>query len=127
MLGTRRLALSNRPGLAYLVAGFVVCLGFPLRAWEGHDWNQWRQLTTWEKPASYNDQEGRRDLTPLLGADKSATNGPEALRRWEERRKQYVATIEGTLGEPGSDAHGVRALPSELKKKTGEGQIGRAA
>ncbi len=87
MLRTCRPALQNNPRLACLVAGLAACLGFQAGAWEGHEWSQWRQATTWEKPASHTDQAGRRDLAPLLGGENSATNSPESLRHWEDRRK----------------------------------------
>ena len=116
MRRARRLAFPKGPRAAY-IAGLVVCLALPVAAWEGHEWSQWRQVTTWEKPASHTDQEGHRELMPLLGGENSDTNGPEALRQWEQRRKQYAGTIADILGSPDSGAHGVRTLPSELKKR----------
>jgi oligo-alginate lyase len=98
-----------------MFAALAVCLGWEVGAWEGHEWNQWRKVTTWEKPTSRTDQAGRKHLAPLLGSAVGSTNRTEALRRWEERRKLYEQTIQGILGGPGSGAHGVRALPSDFK------------
>jgi oligo-alginate lyase len=78
----------------------ALCLVCRLNAWEGHQWSQWRQVTTWEKPDLHSSQAGRRDLVPLLGQATSATNRSESRRQWEERRKRYAATIEGILGAP---------------------------
>ena len=60
-LRTRRLASLNGPRVGCLIAGLAACLGFKLQAWEGHEWSQWRQVATWQKPALPTDQAGRRD------------------------------------------------------------------
>ena len=112
MSRTHRLAFQNNPRLACLVAGLAVCLGFQVGAWEGHEWSQWRQATTWEKPASHTDQAGRRDLAPLLGGENSATNMPESLRHWEDRRKQYAGAIQGILGA----LTNLKRLPVEVRE-----------
>ena len=76
----------------------VVC-GTCLLAWEGHDWNQWRQVTTWQKPELRTDQAGQRDLVPVLGSDRSS-NRITSLKGWEEKRKQTASTIQQILGAP---------------------------
>jgi len=84
----------------FLLPGLLLCLACQLHAWEGHEWTQWRQVTTWEEPALHTDQAGRRELVPLLGEASGATNRSESLRHWEDRRKLYAATLERILGAP---------------------------
>jgi oligo-alginate lyase len=93
-------SLPDTSRVAVVVAGLVLCLVGRLQAWEGHDWNQWRQVTTWEKPALQTDQAGRKDLAPLLGTSAGATNRSQALSDWEARRKLYATTIQRILGTP---------------------------
>ncbi len=50
-----------------------------------------------------------------------------ALRHWDEQRKRYAQTIQGILGEPGSSARGVRALPTDLKEGRIAGSVERLA
>ena len=71
-----------------------------LSAWEGHDWDQWRQVTTWQKPELRTDQAGRRDLSPLLGGDESDPNRITSIQDWEEKRRQVASTIQQILGAP---------------------------
>ena len=108
-------SLVNGARVAYL-ATLALCLTARLGAWEGHDWNQWKKVTTWKKPALHTDQAGQRELTPVLGIGTGATNGPEILRHWEQRRRQYAETIQQILGSPGGGALGERALPGSFKK-----------
>src|SRR5215469_11029837 len=86
--------------MAGMLAVLVLCLGLPLRAWEGHDWAKWREVTTWQKPTSHTDQAGRSNLAPVLGGESGATNHAEAMRQWQERRRLYAETIAGILGSP---------------------------
>ncbi len=70
------------------------------QTWEGHDWSQWRQVTTWQKPELSTDQAGRRELAPLLGDERAGTNRVTSLSGWEERRQRIAGTIQRTLGQP---------------------------
>lgn len=79
----------------------LLCTGFlaaTVQAWEGHDWNQWRQVTTWQKPELRTDQAGQRELVSLLGDN--ATNRVASIGGWEERRKQIASTIQQIIGRP---------------------------
>src|SRR2546428_5209445 len=69
-------------------------------AWEGHDWNQWRQVTTWQKPELRTHQAGVREPAPLLGADLTNTNGIVSVAGWEARRKGIADAIQKILGQP---------------------------
>src|SRR5262252_9384696 len=72
------------------------CWAAPLVAWEGHDWNQWKQVTTWYKPQLTSDQVGRSELVPVLGE----TNRAESAKAWEDRRKKFAFAISQVLGVP---------------------------
>jgi len=72
--------------------------GGRVHAWEGHDWNQWRQVTTWQKPELRTEQTGQRELMALLG--ESATNRITTVTGWEARREQIATTVQKILGEP---------------------------
>jgi dienelactone hydrolase len=93
----------------------LLCAGLftvPVRAWEGHDWNRWREVTTWQKPAPQNDQAGRRDLAPLLGGEADGTNRIASVSGWEERRKQIGSTIQQILGQPSN----LKPPPPEVRE-----------
>jgi dienelactone hydrolase len=71
-----------------------------LTAWEGHNWNQWKQITTWQKPALTTDQTGHPELVPVLGGKPAGSNRAESAKAWEERRKQFTSVIAQVLGAP---------------------------
>lgn len=92
----------------------VVCLALSapaLKAWEGHDWNQWRPVTTWQKPELNTDQAGRRDLVPLLGSE-GGNNRLASLAGWEAKRQQIASTILQILGTPAD----LKPLPIEVQE-----------
>jgi dienelactone hydrolase len=95
----------------------LLCGGvFSSQAWEGHDWNQWRQVTTWQKPELHTHQVGRRELAPLLGGDATDPQRITSVSGWEERRKEIAEAIQQILGQPGDlkkPAVEVRELGSE--------------
>ena len=78
------------------VGATAVCHG----SWEGHNWNQWQQVTTWKKPELRTDQAGRSDMAPLLGDPGGAARRIDSVRGWEERRQEIAATIQQILGTP---------------------------
>jgi len=86
--------LHNVPLTLALMAGSAAVA----LAWEGHDWNQWRQVTTWQKPELRTHQTGRRDLALLLGS----TNRITTVGAWEVQRKEIAVTIQQILGSPGN-------------------------
>jgi dienelactone hydrolase len=69
-------------------------------AWEGHDWNQWRQVTTWQKPDLRTDQAGRADLAPVLGGTVAGLEPIVSIAGWEERRNLLSTTVRSVLGSP---------------------------
>lgn len=81
-------------------AGLLVCLSATLHAWEGHDWHQWRAITTWQKHELRTEQARRRNLSPLFGDGAAATNRVIAVRDWEMQRQQYASAIRHILGTP---------------------------
>lgn len=85
---------------AFLVVAAACGLGPLAGGWPGHDWNQWRQVTTWQKPDLRTDQAGRRELAPLLGGDAGGANRIASVRSWEERRKEVASAIQQILGAP---------------------------
>lgn len=66
-----------------------------LRAWEGHDWKPWREVTTWRKPELRTDQAGRSNLVSLLG---EKPNQITSIAGWEKKRKRVRDTIQQILG-----------------------------
>lgn len=90
-----------------------------LHVWEGHDWNQWQQGTTWQKPELHTDQAGRRDLAQLLGDDSTSTNRITTVSGWEERRKQIAAAIQKILGEPSNKSSSRRHRVSPVQTAIG--------
>ena len=103
---------TGAPGWRLVMLLCTALLTATAQAWEGHDWNQWRQVTTWQKPELRSDQAGRRDLALLLGGDPSGTNRIASVSGWEERRKQIASTIQQILGAP-SD---VKPPPLEVRE-----------
>lgn len=83
-----------------IVAGLVTVPASRIAAWEGHDWNQWRQVTTWQKPEQLTDQAGRRDLAPLLEDKAVSSDRKILLDDWQRRRDAYARTIQSILGAP---------------------------
>ncbi len=84
-----------------------VLLAAGVQAWEGHDWNQWQQVTTGQKPELRTAQAGQRELAPLLGSE--ATNRISSVSGWEEQRQQIASTLQQILGSP------TRLKPSPLE------------
>src|ERR1041384_1586883 len=87
-------------GLAAICLALICSGAFSLQAWEGHDWNQWRQVTTWQKPELQTHQAGRRDLAPLLGGDTTDPQRITSVSGWEARRKEIAQAIQQILGQP---------------------------
>ena len=56
----------------------VGCVVTRLFAWEYHDWNQWRQIATWQKPELQTEQVGRSNLVWMRGF--AARNQPAEAR-----------------------------------------------
>lgn len=82
-----------------LVLAAVFLCSTRLHAWEGHDWKQWREVTTWQKPELRTDQAGRSDLAPLRG-EAGGSNLVTSLSGWEAKRTQFASAIQQILGAP---------------------------
>src|SRR5690242_4149625 len=97
----RCLSKSRRIGLRFWLLVGANCLWkASLPAWEGHNWNQWKQVTTWRKPALATDQTGHHELVPVLGGRPGDTNRANSVKAWEDRRKQFAVAIRQVLGAP---------------------------
>ncbi len=104
---------KGRGLVVFLCAGFLAA---SVQAWEGHEWNQWRQVTTWQKTELRTDQAGRRDLAPLLGGDEGGTNRIASVSGWQARRREIASAMQQILGQPTNlkpSALEVRDLGSE--------------
>lgn len=105
----RRCERSLR-GWAWLLGwlGWLGLTGVETRAWEGHDWARWRQVSTWKKPNLHTPQAGHSNLVALLTADSNTTPSPAD---WVKARAQILETIQQVLGTP-TDLH---PLPVEVQ------------
>jgi len=66
-------------------------------AWEGHVWEEWREVSTWRVPDLQTDQTGRHELIPALGEEGAIS---ATLEDWEDRRAAYAGVIQAILGSP---------------------------
>lgn len=103
------LARITRWWLASVAAGIALVPKIGVEAWEGHDWNEWKRVTTWKRPDLRSHQSGRRDLVPLLGGHGFRLGQISSAASWEERRVEIADTILPILGKP-SD---IRPMPVE--------------
>ncbi len=69
-------------------------------AWPGYEFEQWRQVSTWKKPALDTPQVGRKDLAPLLEVAGEPPGGIDEIRVWEQRAGEIADVIGGILGKP---------------------------
>lgn len=80
-----------------LFAGLLLASPLSSRAWEGHDWKQWRAVSTWHKPELRTAQTDRSNLVSVLGEGSKRVSSPAD---WEAQRKQIAVTIQQILGSP---------------------------
>ena len=63
------LAAATSPSARHLLA-IAVCLAVvsvqPLYGWPGHQWENWKRVTTWTRPDLKADQAGKKALVRLL-------------------------------------------------------------
>lgn len=88
---------------SYLTWTLLALLLVPasLLAWPGHEWDRWREVTTWSRPTIQTGQEGRSDLLPLLhqpSADSS--DRITSTEQWETRREELLDAFLAILGTP---------------------------
>lgn len=107
-------------GLPLFIWSLVACLAVPIpsAAWPGHDWEQWRDVTTWSPPDVRTAQAGR-NLPVLLLQGEQGGDDLNGIRAWEERRARYADAIQRILGSPTGlerpTASGPTATPIEVK------------
>jgi len=82
----------------------VLALAGAALAWPGFEWDQWRTVTTWTKPAIDNPQVGQKQLVPLLADPDGLDETIDGIRAWEKKRADIAAVIERILGEPSEPA-----------------------
>lgn len=80
--------------------GWLLAACASLQAWPGHDWNQWRQVTTWSKPGLYTDQARLRELAPLLQTRYGKERKIDGIKAWETKRARVSDAFMRILGEP---------------------------
>jgi dienelactone hydrolase len=69
-------------------------------AWDGHNWDEWKTVTTWTKPDVKTAQTGRKDLVKILAIDGEPARQIDEIRGWEQRRTEFAAVIQVILGRP---------------------------
>ncbi len=70
------------------------------RGWPGHDWDHWRNVTTWSRPELATPQAGRKDLVPLLETGSADDVSIDGIHAWQRKRDEQAAVIEALLGSP---------------------------
>lgn len=72
-----------------------------VHAWPGHDWDTWKETTTWTIPDIDSPQVGDPDLVPLLTND----DGSKITTRqgWEKKRARTADIITQVLGSPNDE------------------------
>lgn len=97
-----------------LPAATALILALPARApaWPGHDWSQWKQVTTWTKPDVKTDQAGRKDLAPLLETREGNGKKIDGIKAWEVKRARISDALARIIGEP----TGLTILPPEAQQ-----------
>lgn len=71
-----------------------------LRGWEGHNWDQWREVSTWQKAELHSAQAGRSHLVPVLDGERGGAGRIVLATDWEKRRAEVASIIGQILGEP---------------------------
>jgi len=90
------LSVAARVATSFLLLS--LCAAFA-HAWPGHQFEEWKQITTWTRPDARTEQAGKPELVPLLGG-KDARRIDE-IRVWEAERAEYTRCIADILGSPG--------------------------
>jgi len=89
----------------------------PVFAWEGHKWEEWKQVATWTRSEAKSDQADRKELVPLLGPTEAGGKPIDGIKAWESRRAGIAAVLRGLMGEPTNLKSGpveVRTLGKEV-------------
>lgn len=101
MIVRARLDPRGSPTVAVVLLG-VVLLGAAssANAWPGHDWQKWREITTWTRPDIKSDQTGHKEPVPVLSIGGQPGKSINEIKAWESRRTDMARTLQGILGEP---------------------------
>jgi len=84
----------------WVMAGAVASLAVPAFAWEGHQWEKWREVSTWVKPEVKSEQAGKKRVTRLLATSGDEPATIDEIKVWEKRRSKIADVISKILGEP---------------------------
>ncbi len=76
---------------------WLTCVNSAL-AWPGHDWDEWKKVTTWKQPSTRTPQSGHRLLIPPLASSPDAPQGIDTIKGWEQRRRVFATAIEEVIG-----------------------------
>ena len=69
-------------------------------AWKGHNWDEWKKVTTWKKNDIQSEQSGKHELVPLLGPTTPGGKPIDGIKAWEQRRSQIATILQRIMGEP---------------------------
>jgi len=91
----------NTPVILYLGLFFVgVTLGAKAMAWEGFDWDTWKQTTGVEKPEIQSPQAGLGSLLPLLASEGPDSPEIDSIQGWEKKRDRILGVLKELMGTP---------------------------
>jgi len=110
-------SFSTRVSSTVLSLLFFGMVCEPASAWPGFQWEQWKEVSTWQRPAIENKQVGKKTLVPLLAAPDGSGRGINEIRQWENKRAVLGATIERILGRP---AEAPASAPATSPRKASE-------
>ncbi|HOW69443.1 MAG TPA: alpha/beta fold hydrolase [Phycisphaerae bacterium] len=93
-------------------------------AWPGHDWQKWKEITTWTRPDVTSDQAGSRELVPVLSIRGQTSTAIDEIKAWEQKRTLISRTLQHIMGEstglrpepPVVDLLGEETLPDHLRR-----------
>jgi len=113
--------LTGLPEVAFILlfAAIALCCARPAAAWEGFDWNTWRDITKAEKPAVTSPQSGHSELLPLLASEGPDSPPIDSAAGWESKRERIVDVLNEFIGSPGD-----LAVPETTAEILGEEDMG---
>ncbi|MBP7933171.1 MAG: acetylxylan esterase [Phycisphaerae bacterium] len=68
-------------------------------AWPGHDWQKWKEITTWTRPDVTCNQAGSRELVPVLSIRGQTSMVIDEIKAWEQKRAEISRTLQQIMGE----------------------------
>ncbi len=80
----------------------------PVSAWEGFEWETWREITDAQSVVAESPQAGLSTLFPLLSTDDPSSPDIDSIKQWEEKRDRIVKVLQQFIGQPES----LQPLPS---------------